>query len=240
MLNIIEKGSSPGSRLDLLQRLPPVPGRTLPQGVALDVLQAVAQNTREDLAPPAYLNWRTQSQYVPQSLAEMLNPTIGNFVQRHIKQVIIPTDPETSVRRLEAWKVHLAPQLAVFTFDLIVRKALNIKDPIPTNYTLGDHRLKSVLNMATNWTTLNEGVHWTLGGLSAMVAVIDLANYHMDPWTAANIGAFLINSYAALGQRYTRAKLALVIEKALQRHREFDFQGYKNLLGIKLPDEKFR
>lgn len=226
--------------IELLDSLEPIPEDKFSKPVAIDVFNAAAEVgedqiseiTKEEVAGGPI-------QEGPKTFEEMLDTGVGNFLQRAAKAYIKPRNPEQTIKLMKALQVDRFQDAAIGIMGImqLIKKALRINLRTQTNYSLGDNSLSSMVDFATNKTTFNEAVHLVAAGIFAASILPTVATGRVDASLALNTGVFLVNTYCVLGQRYARARLSMVIDHALKRHREFDANRYRNALGIKVPGQ---
>lgn len=170
----------------------------------------------------------------PKTFEEMLDTGVGNVLQRTAKAYIKPHNPEETINLMRALQVDHFQDVAISIFQLY-KKVMLPNRRIQTTYTLADNSLNSLVDFATNQTTLTEAYHLVVEGLLAASILPAVAAGHTDGSFALITGLFLVNTYGILAQRYTRARLSRTVDHALKRHKEFDVAKYTNVLGIKVP-----
>lgn len=224
--------------LSTLDKIPPISHEVLPTDVCVDALVSAANIGNEQIGEiikyeAAHPNEDTTE--VPATFADMLDTSVGNFAQRAAKAWIKLRNPEGTVKLMKAMQVDDF-QKAAINVSSFLKRTMHIESKTRTNYTLGDTSVNSLVDFATNQTGFNEAVH--LGALAFNSAVITagVATGHMDVAVAVNMGAFALNSYCVLAQRYTRARLSMAIDRALRRNKHFDPDKYTNALGIRFPE----
>lgn len=223
--------------LAILDEIPPASPEVLPSDICIDALVAAANVGNEQIGEiikyqEAHPSEDTSD--VPATFADMLDTSVGTFVQRAAKAWIKPHNPEGTVRLMKALQVDDFQKSAI-SITSFLKRAMYIEEKTQTNYVLGDNSVNSLVDFATNRTGLNEAAH--LGALAFNSAVITagVATGHVDALVAVSMGAFALNSYCVLAQRYTRARLSMAIDRALSRNKSFDPEKYSNKLGIRFP-----
>ncbi len=95
------------------------------------------------------------------SFREMLDTSKGNIFQRTGKWWIKPKgNPERTIKLYEALQVHRLQNLAIALYKSRTRKADEKRGYVrQTNYTMYDHSLASMVEMATSGTVFNEKIH---------------------------------------------------------------------------------
>jgi hypothetical protein len=227
-------------RLSLLDSIPPVSEEILPPDVCAEVFREVAHMEVDELLRDLE---RSDSQYedeYPENFAEMLDTASGNLLQRAVKMWIKPKNPEETIRLMKQLQVDKFQAIATGVMRRM-KKAMGIDSAFQTNYqtnyTLGKPNLNSMVDFATHKNTLNEIVHLFGMGWYTMSLLPFLASGKVGAGVIINFGAFMVNTYCVLAQRYSRARISIAIDKALARKKNFDPEEYKNILGLKLTPE---
>jgi hypothetical protein len=229
--------SFPGSqdKLAVKDSIPSVSEEILPTNVCAELFSEGDQIEIEELLSYLENNAPSHEDEYPENFASMLDTASGNLLQRAIKMWIIPRDPEGTIRLMEKLKVHKFQAIPVGVFKKM-RKAAGIDKQFQSNYTLGKPNLNSMVDFATNQNTLNEIIH-LFGMINGIIILLPfLISGRVE---ALTLSLFMINTYCVLAQRYSRARISIVIDKALARKKNFNPKEYKNLLRLKLPPNTY-
>lgn len=231
------------SSLEILDSLPLIDEEEIPPQFARDVVTELGGEgislIEEVIASDLGDEIQTD---LPPNFETMLDASTGTLAQRLGKMWIKPTNPEGTIRLLEALKVDkfriLELKVAKHVLEVLRARKDRAPQPFQSNYTVADTSLPFLIDFATNQTFLNEKIH--LIGLALNLAVIlpVVTQGKMDNLVFMNTVTLAINTYCILSQRYTRARLTKAINRALQKNRNFDLKRYKNLLGLKLSVPK--
>lgn len=202
-------------------------------GIAADILADVKNSEIAKLIDKPAV---AQNGKVPGSFDEMMDASTGTAWQRLQKWYFKVGNPEKNIKFLESIGVDKYRNSAKWIMlDLLKRRGYTeqqAREGKNTNYTLADRSLNSLLDFATNQTTLNEIAHLVLAAQCVLLAGVDTLSGE-SPVVGGTF--FILNLYCVLAQRYTRSKLSIAIDRVLQKHPKFDAEKYKNALGIKLP-----
>jgi hypothetical protein len=164
----------------------------------------------------------------------MLDTSTGNLPQRVIKAWIKPADPEGTVKLLEQMQVDHFLNFALRAYYFATNIGQSERIRASTNYEMPDSTLTSMVNFATNMTTFNELLHLSVLAINGSSFLANITKENPNPTSIVILGtAMAINTYCALAQRYTRAKLSLTIDKALKRNKKVNELRYKNYLDIR-------
>lgn len=223
-----------------LDRLPPLSLEVVPEDVCIDVLGAAAAVGNEQIEriitfDATHPNESINDTSLPKTFEDMLDTSTGNYFQRAAKAWIKPRNPEGTIKLMKALQVPEFQGLAI-KINQIIKKAMRIDVRNQKNYVLGDKTLSSMVDFATNKTSVNEAIHMSALALNAAIIIPAVATGHIDAGVAVNLGAMAINTYCIMAQRYTRARLSIGIDRALQSNKHFDPDKYSNALGIRVPE----
>ncbi len=221
-------------RLSFLDSIPPASEEILPPDVCVEVFREVAHMEVDELLKDLEQDDVQYEDEYPENFAEMLDTANGNLLQRAVKMWIKPRNPEGTIRLMKQLQVDKFQAIPVGAMRRM-KKAMGVDKQIQSNYTLGKPNLNSMVDFATHQNTLNEAIH--LFGMSwcTMALLPLLASGRIDGAVIINFGAFMVNTYCVLAQRYSRARISIAIDRALARKKDFDPEEYKNSLGLKLP-----
>lgn len=209
----------------------------------------------------------------PMTFNEILAPQKGNVIQRGIKAWINPQNPDGTIRTLKRLQVHrvnsVLRKVVADPIQALYQRYAQCSTKIHTNYTLGTDMINpkalhmliqrkpkaerleaftvpqfnSVIDCATNMTTINELFHLAMGGMLIYQTLPWITSggfgshfrTGMDMDTAKFFMTHIVNIYLILNQRLTRARLSHTITRGLKRKDSFDPEKYGNLLGIIPP-----
>lgn len=184
--------------------------------------------------PPKHPSFGELLDSPPPTFNAMLDTSDGNLLQRSIKAWIAPRNPDGTIKLMEAMRVDV--------FQSVLRRISHIwlvpkskEERLHDNYTMSDGSLNSMVDFATNKTSLNEAIHsvGVVGGSALLFSPI--TEGRTDYLVALNVGILVGNIYCILAQRYTRARLSIAIDRALARNKRFNVDRYWNVLRLKTP-----
>jgi len=165
----------------------------------------------------------------PKTFSEMLHPRRGNPLQKMVKIWITPQDPEGTIKLMKKLRVDkVQKQIKTLRLSVVPKKT------IQSNYTLGSTDVNSMLDFATNQATINEIVHLAFANLSFLWLILMLGYQERSAIVISNALLVYIHIYLVLGQRYSRVRLNLVIDKAFRNGKQVNVTTYKNHLDLDL------
>ncbi|MFA7000452.1 MAG: hypothetical protein WC241_05095 [Candidatus Paceibacterota bacterium] len=178
----------------------------------------------------------------PSNFNEMLDTSTGNAFQRLSKWYIRIEDSEKAVKIFESIGVDKFRRVAKSVMIKVIGKKVleDFRNENPdknTHYFLANTSLNSMIDFAVNKASVNEAIH--LVGSAVGVAAVSASV--AEGASTGNIifasGAFLLNLYCVLAQRYTRAELGIIIDRKIKNHADFDAEKYNNTLNIEFPNK---
>jgi len=170
----------------------------------------------------------------PPTFYKMLNSPKGTLQQRIIKKWITPINPEGTIKLLERLNVHKFQGLMLKIIMEITESTG--KDPVQSGYTLGRTDLNSMIDYATNQSTANEAIHLAGTSIGIYYLLLALAIGKIDMYIFPLLAVTAMQIYCVLAQRYSRARLSIIIDKAFAKQKKFKSHEYFNSLDIELPE----
>ncbi len=157
--------------------------------------------------------------------ADLMHHAEAGFIKKAATRYLVPKNHEASIRRHELVGTHLFRKLIMGTVGRI----------IPA-YSGGNYRLnrrvgkiEAANNFAFKGSVFNELVHTIPLPTQAMDFMHDIADGGIDNIT--NTVTLAINIGCVAVQRYNRARMVGVVDRSLQRGREFR-PSYQSWTGI--------
>jgi hypothetical protein len=154
-----------------------------------------------------------------------MNNAEAGLLKRAATRYLVPKNHEASIRRHELVGTHLFRKLIMSTVGRIVPAYSG------GNYRLNGRqgKLESANNFAFKGSVFNELVHAVQVPINAIDVMHDVADGNIN--SISNVAALAINVGCVAVQRYNRARMVGVVDRAVQRGREFD-PDYRSWTGI--------
>lgn len=173
----------------------------------------------------------------PHTFKEMFAPKKDdNFLNRALKWYVKPRgNPLTTIRVLEALQVDQFQRIPKALAKLFTRGG---KFRYQSNYTIKDSRLSSLIDYGSDQTFFNEAIHTGVIAASIIPSGIVYMLSDNKMGFAVEGGAFLVNLFCVLAQRYSRARCEILIDKGLAQGKTIDYYEYRNMLNLRLPVNK--
>ncbi len=171
----------------------------------------------------------------PTSFDDMLDTSTGTVYQRMAKFFLKTGDPVKAKQFLEVLGVQKYRSLILGTIGRLSKPLHQsvLDKGENTNYFLAGRSDSHLLDFAIKQCSFNELIH-----IAGALVALGLATTETT-WEDASIHAsvFLLNIYCILTQRLTRAELAILINKKLERG-SLDLDTYMDKLNLRLPNPK--